>query len=71
MPKKGNIIETKRDDGRIVVNNVSRQRRWQLRNREKQREIARRQYNTDKYRKRKREYMRKFNAKKKLKLEMI
>jgi len=40
-----------------------------LRNKEKQNEIARRYYKTDKYRKIKREYMRKQSAEKKLKLE--
>lgn len=69
MPAKGKIIETKREDGSIVGMEVSRQRRWQLRNKEKQNEIARRYYKTDKYRKIKREYMRRQSAEKKLKLE--
>jgi hypothetical protein len=63
MPEKGNIIETRRNDGRIVVANVSRQRRWQLRNKDREKKRIKKYKTSEEYKKRKREYMKEYRIK--------
>jgi hypothetical protein len=70
MPVKGNIIETRRNDGKIVVGEVSRQRRWQLRNKDKEKKRVKKYKTSEEYKKRKREYMVKYRAKLKLKKQL-
>ena len=60
-------IKTFRDNGEDITNTLSRQRRWQIRNPKKHKELQRKVRTTEKHKKYHREYMRKFMAKIRLK----
>lgn len=65
---KGEFLETRRPNGSLVGKEVSRQRRWQIRNPEKHNALSARVRATEKYKTRMRKYLKKYCEKNREKL---
>lgn len=69
MSKK--LIETRRKDGSLVGREVSRQRRWEIRNPERHRKMCVAYIKSPKGREKRRGYMRKYNQENKEKVHLM